>query len=97
VLPDLLIALWLAFGLATVLLVILNEQNSPRLARVQSWPGWVRTVLALALCGAVGFTISLPLGLLGLTGVWAMVAALPIMLGYLFWRDIRDWWKSRSN
>lgn len=48
--PELLlIALSAAFGVATVFFVVLNEQNSPRLARVHSWPAPVRAALALAL------------------------------------------------
>jgi hypothetical protein len=93
--PELLIALSVAFGIATVAVVILNESNSPRLARVRSWPARVRTALALALCAAVGFTISIPLAFLGLTGMWLIVAALPVVLAYLFWRDVLGWWRSR--
>jgi FtsH-binding integral membrane protein len=94
--PELIIALAITFGIATVLFVILNQQNSPRLARVHSWPTAVRTVLALILCAAVGFTISIPLGLLGVTGIWAVVVGLPLVLAYLFWRDVRAWWRSRG-
>jgi hypothetical protein len=94
--PELLlIALSVAFGIATVLVVILNESNSPQLARVHSWPTPVRTALALALCAAVGFTISIPLAFLGVTGIWVTIVALPVVLSYLFWRDVRDWWRSR--
>ena len=96
--PELLLlALSVAFGVATVFLVILNEQNSPRLSRVHSWPAPVRTALALALCAAVGFTISIPLAFLGVAGFWAAVVALPLVLAYLYWRDVRDWWRSRSR
>lgn len=85
-----------AFGIATVIIVILNERNSPWLARVHSWPAPIRTALALALCAAVGFTISIPLAFLGVTGIWAAVIALPVVLAYLCWRDVRDWWESRK-
>ena len=96
--PELLlIALSVAFGMATVFFVVLNEQNSPRLARVHSWPLAVRTTLALALCAAVGFTISIPLAFLGVTGIWAVVVGLPLILAYLYWRQVRHWWRSRSN
>src|ERR687896_1208264 len=96
--PELLlIALAIALGIATVLFVILNEQNSPRHTRVHSWPPAARTALALALCAAVGFTISVPLAFLGVTGIWAAAVALPVILAYLYWRDVRDWWRSRSN
>jgi hypothetical protein len=92
--PELLlIALSLAVGSATVFLVVLNERNSPLLARVHSWPAPVKAALALALCAAVGFTISIPLALLGIGGIWAFVLAIPILLAYLFWRDVRDWWR----
>jgi hypothetical protein len=94
--PELLlIALSVAFGLATVFFVVLNQTNSPRLARVHSWPTPVRTALALALCAAVGFTISIPLGLLGMNGMWAAIVGLPVVVAYLYWRDIRGWWRSR--
>lgn len=96
--PELLlIALAVSVGAATVFFVVLNELNSPRLARVHSWPAPVRTALALALCAAVGFTISIPLAFLGVTGIWAAVVALPLVLAYLYWRDVRDWWRSRSR
>jgi len=96
--PELLlIALSVAFGVATVLFVTLNERNSPRLARVHSWPAPVRTTLDLALCAAVGFTISIPLAFLGVSGFWAAVVALPLFLAYLYWRDVRDWWRSRTR
>lgn len=94
--PELfLIALAVAFGIATVCLVILNESNSPRLARVHSWPSPMRTALGLALCAAVGFTVSIPLAFLGITGFWALVVVAPLLLAYLFWRDVRDWRRSR--
>lgn len=96
--PELLlIALSVAFGVATVFFVVLNEQNSPRLARVHSWPAALKTALALALCAAVGFTISIPLAFLGVTGIWAAVIALPLFLAYLYWPNVRDWWRSRSR
>ena len=96
--PELLlIALSVALGVATLFFVILNEQNSPRLARVHSWPAAVREALALALCAAVGFTVSIPLAFLGVTGFWAAVVALPLGFAYLYWRDVRDWWRSRSR
>lgn len=94
--PELLlIALSVAVGMATVFFVILNERNSPRLARPHSWPAPMRTALALALCAAVGFTISIPLAFLGVTGIWTVIVALPLVLAYLYWRDLRDWWRSR--
>lgn len=69
--PELLlIALSVAFGVAMVFFVVLIEQNSPRLARVHSWPAPVRAALALALCAAVGFTVSIPLAFVGVTGIW---------------------------
>jgi hypothetical protein len=95
--PGLIVALAITFGIATVLFVILNEQNSPRLARVHSWPMAVRTVLALTLCAAVGFTLSIPLAIVGVTGIWAAVVGLPLVLAYLFWRDVRAWWRSRKR
>jgi hypothetical protein len=75
--PQLLIALSVAFGVATVLVVVLNQRNSPLLARVRSWPAPIGIGLALALCAAVGFTISIPLTLLGVSGAWLIVLGLP--------------------
>jgi hypothetical protein len=60
---------------------------------VHSWPAPARTALALVLCAAVGFTISIPLAFLGVTGIWAAIVALPLILAYLYWRDVRDWWR----
>jgi hypothetical protein len=54
------------------------------------WPALARTAPDLVLCAAVGFTISIPLAFLGVTGIWAGVVALPLVLAYLYWRDIRD-------
>ena len=95
ILPDPLIALSVAFGVATVCFVILNEQNSPRLARLHSWPAATRTAFALALCAAVGFTISIPLALVGVTGIWAVALGAPLLFANLCWRDVRDWWRLR--
>ncbi|MDQ3688674.1 MAG: hypothetical protein M3406_01285 [Chloroflexota bacterium] len=96
--PELLLTgLSVAFGVATVFFVVLNEQNSQRLARLRSWPAPVRAALALALCAAVGFTISIPLAFLGLTNIWTAVIALSLFLAYLYWRSVRDWWRSRSR
>ncbi len=75
--------------------MILNEQNAPRLARIALLAGCDQGALALALCAAVGFTISIPLAFLGVTGIWSAVVGFPLLLAYLYWRDVRDWWRSR--
>jgi hypothetical protein len=75
--PQLLIALSVAFGVATVLVVVLNQRNSPLLARVRSWPApiWNRIGVSTLRCG--GLHESIPLTLLGVSGAWLIVLGLP--------------------
>jgi hypothetical protein len=41
------------------------------------------------------FTIGIAAGLLGLTGPWALLIGAPLVAVYLFWRDVRSWWRRR--
>lgn len=70
-------------------------QKRRDLLALHSCAGCDQGALALALCAAVGFTISIPLAFLGVTGIWSAVVGFPLLLAFLDWRDVRDWWRPR--